>query len=210
MADKATNTDRLEFYSDAVIAISATLLVIDIKVPRIEETAAQAILLNALLKQWSLYLSFVMSFIYIGIAWASHHNMFRYIKRSNHTLLLVNLLFLMCIAFVPFSSALLAEYIGKNGQQTAAFVYLGTLTATALSYNAIWWYATRNHHLIDKDTDPRLVKAMTKEYALSLPLHLIALVLAFFNVFLSLIPILLIYVFYALPSGKKRSITGGA
>ena len=149
------DTDRLEFFSDAVIAIAATLLVIDIKVPRLEG-AARADLWIALINQWPTYFAFVISFFFIGIGWVNHHGMFKYIKRTDHTLLLLNLVFLMFIVLVPFSASLLAEYIGKEGQMTAALIYHGVLAMASLSYNAVWWHSKNNFRLIDKTVDLRL------------------------------------------------------
>jgi len=131
MADDADDTDRLEYFSDAIIAIAATLLVIDLKPPRSERLSGMP-LWEALTHDGPSYVAFAVSFVFIGIAWAAHHDMFRYIRRTTHVLLILNLLFLMAIALQPFSTALVSEYYGKPGERTAALVYYSILLASSL------------------------------------------------------------------------------
>lgn len=88
-------TGRLEAFSDGVLAVAITLLILDIHVPDV-----QTGLLPALLNQWPAYLGYVTSFLVIAIFWANHHNMFRHIQQADYALLLINSLFLMCIAFM--------------------------------------------------------------------------------------------------------------
>jgi uncharacterized membrane protein len=86
-------TGRIEAFSDGVIAVAITLLILDVHVPTV-----QTGLLQALLNQWPAYLGYVTSFLVITIFWANHHNMFRHIQQVDYALLLINSLFLMCIA----------------------------------------------------------------------------------------------------------------
>ena len=104
-----TTTDRLEIFSDAVIAIAITLLVLDIRVPQ----APQGQLLHALGRQWPSYAAYVLSFAVIGIMWVSHHSMFERIREIDRGLLFSNLLLLLGIAFLPFPTPLLAEYAAE-------------------------------------------------------------------------------------------------
>src|SRR5438445_1319433 len=90
------DTGRIEAFSDGVIAVAITLLILDVHVPNVKTG-----LLQALLNQWPTYLGYVASFLVITIFWANHHNMFRHIQQVDYALLLINSLFLMCIAFIP-------------------------------------------------------------------------------------------------------------
>src|SRR4026208_1252672 len=119
MVHPQRETDRLEYFSDAVIAIAATLLSVDLKAPRADALSGTT-LLEALIQRWPSYLAFAVSFLFIGISWAAHHDMFNYVRRTNHIMLILNLIFLMGIALQPFSTALLAEHIGEEGERTAA------------------------------------------------------------------------------------------
>src|SRR5690349_23058826 len=83
-------TGRIEAFSDGVIAVAITLLILDVHVPEV-----QTGLLQALLIQWPTYLGYVTSFLVIVIFWANHHTMFRYIQQVDYALLLINAFFLM-------------------------------------------------------------------------------------------------------------------
>ena len=201
MADDAGDTDRTEYFSDAIIAIAATLLVVDLKPPR-SENLAGATLWDALAHDSPNFVAFVVSFVFIGIAWAAHHDMFRYIRRTNHVLLILNLIFLMAIALQPFSTALVAEHYGKPDERTAALVYYGILLSASLSYNAVWWYAVQSG--LVSDLDPQLLRALSLEHVAAPVLHAVALVVAIWSVPLSLIPLGLVYLLFALPRVTER------
>src|SRR5262245_38882671 len=96
---KEPDTMRLETFSDAVIAIAITLLVLEIRVPHVEE-ASPAELWELLRELWPNYLGFLISFITLGVMWANHCAIFSYIGRTNHVFTLINLFLLLCIAFI--------------------------------------------------------------------------------------------------------------
>ena len=100
--DGDNDTGRIEAFSDGVFAIAITLLVIEIAVPHLENGPEGTTLFEALMGQWPSYLGYVISFLQIGVVWANHHNRFTHIVRSDHTFLFLNILFLMCVAFIPF------------------------------------------------------------------------------------------------------------
>jgi uncharacterized membrane protein len=141
--------ERLIFFSDAVIAIAITLLVLDLRLPEAssESLAAQLGDLS------SSFLSFFMSFAVIGLFWEAHHRLFGFIERYDRTLLWLNLAFLFLIAFLPFPTSVL----GKHWSTTAIFLYAGTLTATGIARSALWRYAV-SHRLIDPGLEPAVVK----------------------------------------------------
>ena len=89
------DTGRIEAFSDGVFAIAITLLVIEIGVPHVDDASLGATLFGELVEQWPSYLGYVISFLQIGVIWANHHNRFRFITRSDHILLFLNILFLM-------------------------------------------------------------------------------------------------------------------
>jgi len=145
-------TERLEIFSDGVIAIAITLLVLDIKVP----DAQPGELLNALGVQWPAYVAFVLSFTVIGIMWVSHHSMFERIRHVDRGLLFTNLLLLLGIAFLPFPTSLLAEYTKQGGSNShiAAAIYSATMAAIGLAFLAIWVYLDRHPVLLVEGVEP--------------------------------------------------------
>lgn len=202
MVDDAGDTDRTEYFSDAIIAIAATLLVVDLKPPR-SENLTGATLWDALAHDSPNFVAFAVSFVFIGIAWAAHHDMFRYIRRTNHVLLILNLIFLMAIALQPFSTALIAEHYGKPDERAAALVYYGILLAVSLSYNAVWWYAVQSG-LVSDDLDPQLLRRLSLEHIAAPVLHAVALVVAMWSVPLSFIPLGMVYLLFTLPRVTDR------
>lgn len=187
-------TDRLEYFSDAVVAIAATLLATQLPKPETETG-----LLQAIVKQWPSYAAFAASFLFICIAWSNHHDMFIYIRQTDQYLLILNILFLMFVTLQSFTTGLLARHVGKPDERTAALIYHATLVLMTLFYNCIWWYAIRANEILKEHTDTSLIRSLTKEYAIAPALHLAALIICLWSVPFSIIPILLLYVYFALP-----------
>jgi uncharacterized membrane protein len=147
ITENGRELDRIVFFSDAVFAIAITLLVLDIHVPEIPERLVYEQLPGRLLALWPKYLSYVLSFVVILMYWMAHHITFRAIKRYDRTLIWLNSLFLMCIAFLPFPTSLLGEY-GDN--QLAVAIYAASLAVARLLLTAVWWHASSGHRLIDE------------------------------------------------------------
>ena len=196
-ADDIKETARIEAFSDGVFAIAITLLVLDLKVPHdLPETAG---LSRALLNQWPAYLAFITSFATIGIMWINHHRLFALIKRSDHSLLVLNGLLLLFVTFVPFPTAIVAEYVRGRDQHVAAIVYSGTFTMLAIIFNLLWRYASYHNRLLDRRADPHAVRAITWAYSFGPGLYLVSFVLAFINVAASLAVTGALAIFFALP-----------
>jgi len=156
----SATTQRLEAFSDAVLAIAITLLVLEIAVPE----SRPGHLFDDLLDAWPSYVAFVLSFVVIGIMWVSHHSMFERIARVDRGLLFVNLLLLLGIAFLPFPTALLAEYAEEGGSNAsvAAAVYSATMVGIGLAFTAMWVYLDRHRDLLVEGLDPSLLQRSVK------------------------------------------------
>jgi uncharacterized membrane protein len=141
-----TGTDRLEIFSDAVIAIAITLLVLDIKVPN----AKDGQLAHDLWQKWPSYVAYVLSFAVIGIMWVSHHSMFERIHHVDRRLLFYNLWLLLGIAFLPFPTALLADYARQGGANShaAAAIYSATMMFIGFAFLAIWLHLAHRPYLL--------------------------------------------------------------
>jgi uncharacterized membrane protein len=141
---RAIAFERIGFFSDAVIAIAITLLALEIRLPAHEGEISNLDLFHSLLSIWHLYSAFIVSFIVIGLTWVGHHKRFELIKRYDNWLLGSNLLFLMVIAFIPFPTAVLAEY----GGATATILYAGTMVALGAISVVQWRYVSKGHRLL--------------------------------------------------------------
>jgi uncharacterized membrane protein len=115
---------RLVSFSDAVFAITVTLLVLEIRPP-----TDYSNLLHELVALWPSYLAYALTFLFIGQVWANHHVMFDHIRAADRVILLLNTLLLMIVAFLPFATSVLAGAVRSgHGLRTAVVVYGIVLT----------------------------------------------------------------------------------
>jgi uncharacterized membrane protein len=197
-------TSRLEAFSDGVFAIAMTLLVLDIRVPPAGPGAPP--LGPALLHQWPAYLGFVTSFATIGIMWINHHMNFTLIRRTDHALLVLNGLLLLGVTSLPFSTGLVAAYVGHTGAHVAAAVYAGTFLFIALIWSGLWRYARTRGHLLGPGADDRRVEAVTRAYRPAVLWYLLAFLAAFVNALASLAIIAGLAVYFAVvPLSPQRA-----
>ncbi len=127
----------MESFSDGVIAVAITLLVLGIRVPDPNATPRHS-LISELGQQWPSYAAYVVSFVTIGIIWINHHAMIDRLQQSDHVILILNLLLLMSIGVLPFATDLMATYLREpSGQSTAAAIYGGSLLLMALAFSVL-------------------------------------------------------------------------
>ena len=207
MSAATSETARVEAFSDGVFAIAITLLVLEIRVPEPEAAARAGGLVRALAALWPSYLGYLISFVTIGIMWANHHAIYQYIRRSDRYFLLINVVFLMCIAFIPFPTAVLAAYLPvTEGRQAAVAYYSATYVATALAYNALWWYGAWGRRLLGHDADPVAVRTISRRYLVGPAAYGVSLALAFVNVWASLAVHGVLAAFYLLPERRSGAM----
>src|SRR5438105_7811792 len=127
-------TSRLETFADGVLAIAATLLILDVSV-------SGSPLSTQLGPAWPSYVAYMVSFLTIGIIWVNHHAIMDQVARCDRTFLIVNVFFLMVVAFIPFPTRLVAQHLRGDGAEAAAITYGITLTLTAVFFNILWFYA---------------------------------------------------------------------
>jgi uncharacterized membrane protein len=133
---------RIGAFSDGVFAFAITLLILAIRIPHPTDADAQQGLLALLTGQWRSYLAFVLSFLLVGINWTNHRVMFATFARTDHTLVWLNLLYLMLgVAFMPIPTAVLGAWLGSPHNEVVAAVFYGAAaTVGGLVYNLVWWY----------------------------------------------------------------------
>ncbi|MEX0683896.1 MAG: TMEM175 family protein [Dehalococcoidia bacterium] len=136
--DAHSSTHRVEAFSDGVFAIAITLLIIEIAVPHLEGDESLG---DKLRELWPSYAAYVLSFITIGIYWANHHSFFELFRRTNHIFLMLNVVFLMAVAFLPFPTTVLGDYLKDDANRDSAvtFYALGLLMP-AVGWCALWSY----------------------------------------------------------------------
>ena len=193
-----SETERIEAFSDGVFGIAMTLLVIEIKVPARELVAAHG-LAHALIGLWPSYLAFVTSFATILAIWVHHHWLFSLITRNDHPFLYWNGLLLLFVTFVPFPTALLAEYLLHPDARVAANLYTGTFLAISLAFDALWRHASTRLLEVEATTAKRREAAqITRRYRFGPPLYLLAFGVSFASEAWSIALCLLLALFFAL------------
>jgi uncharacterized membrane protein len=173
--------DRIKAFSDGVFAIALTLLILQVKVPSPSQITGEADLQSFLLQQWPAYLSYALSVVIIGLYWVAHHGLFHYIRRANRMLLWLNILFLLCVTFIPFPAALMGEF---STYRTSVVIYGASLAAAGLVFDLMRWYATHQHRLVDKDLHPQVIRTARRRNLTGPLIYLLGIIVSFipFNI----------------------------
>ena len=136
---------RIDAFSDGVFAIAATLLVLDIGLRGDPEQD----MLGALLAAWPSYLAYVISFLTIGWVWIGHTAITAHIAHADGMFARLNLLLLLVVAFLPFPTSVMAEYVGhRDPERVAVLLYGATLLAISLLLGGLWRYAVSTRELL--------------------------------------------------------------
>jgi uncharacterized membrane protein len=170
--------NRLINFSDAVIAIAITLLVLEIRLPEGVRGLPDDVITREVLSLWPAYLGYFTSFWVIGLYWLAHHRIFRAIRYYDRRLMMINLAFLFTVAFMPFPTALLFDY---GGVLIAVLLYAGTLMLAGLSLVGLWLYASHDHRLITPTLEPDAIRNITRGLLAAPGVFLLSIVVAFFN-----------------------------
>jgi uncharacterized membrane protein len=172
---------RLEAFSDGVIAILITIMVLELKVPHGDDLAALA-------KVWPVLTSYVLSFVYLGIYWNNHHHMLHMVSHINGKVLWANLHLLFWLSLVPFTTAWMGE---NHFAATPTAVYGGNLLLAGVSFVIL-----ERTIIAAQGKGSKLLEAIGKDWKgiASMVLYLCAIPLAFVNEWISRG----IYVFVAL------------
>jgi TMEM175 potassium channel family protein len=202
--DEERETERIEAFSDGVFGIAMTLLVIEIKVPSHELVAANG-LAQSLAALWPSYLAFLTSFVTVLVIWVHHHGIFALIRRHDHPFLYWNGFLLLFVTFMPFPTALLAEYLLHPEARVAANLYTGTFLAISLAFDALWRHASVRLLSADATGAKREEAAqITKQYRFGPPLYFVAFGVSFVSEAWSVGLCLLLALFFALRGWPGR------
>jgi uncharacterized membrane protein len=200
------STSRLEAFSDGVFAIAITLLVLDIHVPE----PGGGSLGHELLAQWPSYAAYVISFLTIGIIWINHHAAFSRLRAVDHSILILNLLLLLSVGILPFTTSLMATYLKEgSGEDLAAAIY----GASFLLMGAIFILANRQilfrrPQLLREPIPPEAAGRTLRFAALGQIPYVLAVLLAFVSPYITLAICAACAVYYALPVASRAGDQG--
>ena len=169
-------TNRLEAFSDGVFAVAITLLILEINVPEGEH------LWHQLKEEWPSFASFFVSFWVIGIIWVNHHGLLDHLKRTDRPVLYLNLLVLMTVVFIPFSTALMADHL-KSGadEKVAALVYALAFLAMGIAFDLFWTYIVKHRRELGVEIPDEEVRRMSLGFMIGSPFYAVAVIMAFIS-----------------------------
>ena len=154
-SERDPRLDRLFALTDGVYAIALTLLAIELALPEASAHLHGEALLQSILGTWPKVLSFLTSFTSIAIFWHGNHRAFHYLLRLDGRLTYLMFLQLLCIAFIPFPTAVVGEHVSDPVAQE---FYFGAILVTGLATLALWWYASSEPRLVDPELHPRVIR----------------------------------------------------
>ena len=165
-------------FSDAVFAFAITLMALSIDLQDLPSNLTQTELLDKLYDLFPQFESYVISFAIIAIFWVSYHQVFNHIKGSHITMVYLNLLFLLLVTLLSLSTSLVINY-GTYQIPYVIYCFIVIMTSTLLA--TIWWHATRNKRLVDKNLHPFFIKGVLVNL-MSIPIvFTISIIISFVN-----------------------------
>lgn len=193
------NKNRLEAFSDGVFAIVITLLILEIKIPVVDKARLNHSLIEIIPK----ILAFILSFIIIGMYWVAHHTMIQFLEKTDRTVLWLNLLILLTVAFIPFPTALLGEY---PYERTPVILYGISLSCVNISLLLFWKFITWKNRFVKQNLPRSLSRFVILIQLTPVVFYLIAIALSYVNITLSYIIYFFVPLFFILPNPliKKR------
>jgi uncharacterized membrane protein len=199
-------TARIEAFSDGIFSIAATLLVLELKPP-----PAHMPFWQGMETLWPGYVSFVLSFFFIGIMWINHHRLFVHIERADDLLMAVNLLVLLGVVFVPYPTSLMATSITSGDPVYArdvAILYNAGYLGIAVLFNLLW-FVCRQRKVLDHYLGVEYVHEATLQYAIGLVCYGACLLMTWWSVNLSLAMNAVIALWFLLPPRQRvRTLPG--
>ena len=189
-------TTRLEAFSDGVLAIIITIMVLELKVPHSADLDTLRPLLPA-------FLSYVLSFVYLGIYWNNHHHMMHAVKHVTGGVLWANLHLLFWLSLLPFVTGWMGE---NHFGQWPSVLYGCVLLMNAVAYTILTWTIIR-----EEGTDSLLHKAVGNDFKgnLSLALYIVALPLPFFVPWAAQVIFVIVALIWLVPDRRIERVLPG-
>jgi uncharacterized membrane protein len=196
-------TNRLEAFSDGVFAVAITLLVLEIEVPGGEN------LWHDLKEEWPSFAAFAVSFWVIGIIWVNHHGVIDHLRRADRGVLYLNLLVLMTVVFIPFSTELFAVHL-KSGadEKVAAIVYSSSFLAMGVSFGLLWTYVTSHREALGVSLTDEEVRSTRRSFLIGNPIYALAFAMSFVSPEAVLAIVALVAFYYAIV-GMRSPVESG-
>jgi uncharacterized membrane protein len=164
----SSETFRVEAFSDAVIAIAITLLVLELDIP----AASDGHLGSAIVREWPSYMAYLISFLTVGGLWLNHHALFNCLKATSPLLLRINLLLLLLIAFLPFPTKVMSYDMQVNWtSEIHAVLFYGLCVLACRLLLGAMWHSAKREGLIDANVADDHMQRLASSRKLSTALY---------------------------------------
>jgi uncharacterized membrane protein len=197
---------RLEAFSDGVFAVAITLLALNIAVagPGHGESLADQLGLH-----WPAFVAYVISFFTIGVIWVNHHALLRSVKAVDRTLLFLNLVLLLFVVLIPFSTATAAEYLSKDNwdSRVAMALYAGVFVGMSAGFGGIFEW-TLHSERVYQPVPPERRWAARIRFLGGAAVYAVAVVIALFSAYAAFALMGLVAVYYTFERTPAPSESG--
>lgn len=193
-SDRLAETSRVEAFSDGVLAIALTLLVLDLRAPD-----GRGHFAHALLDQWQSYVAFLAAFLNISAIWVNHHDLFSRVRGVDARLMSANLLILLVASLFPFPAAVISSSMrsGSTSDQLAAillYALVGFLLP--LAWLIVYGYLARTPRLLVDDSEVVYIRRSSRRAVLGAAVYAVAAALAFIEPLISLVAFVVLPMFF--------------
>jgi len=192
-------TERIEFFSDAVIAIIITLMVLEIHLPKIEDSETSTQVFHQLKEILPNIFAFMISFAVLGVYWVNHHQFYKAVEYADWKLLWYNLHFLFWCSLIPLSTALLAEGFDKPAITT---LYGLNMLTSGGAFALMHMHTVRNGLFIT-NLSPKILRKIKRVNILSTCLYVIAIFAGYLSVYISIVIFALVPALYFFPQNVE-------
>ncbi|TDQ25566.1 TMEM175 family protein [Tenacibaculum caenipelagi] len=188
-------TGRLEAFSDGVLAIVITIMVLEMKAP--EDTTFKGLLSVA-----PVFISYLLSFIYLGIYWNNHHHLLQVTKKVNGSILWANLHLLFWLSLIPFTTSWIGEH-GHYNEALPVATYGFVLLMSGIAYFILERVLIKYHD--DNYPLSKLCRKGTKDY-ISMIIYLLAVPISFVNTWISIACYIAVALMWLMPERKLEEL----
>jgi uncharacterized membrane protein len=170
--------EQVVSFGDAIFAFAITLMTLSIDIPDLPPNLTESQLLSRLYDMYPQVESYIISFAVIAMFWISYHQVFNFIRESHISMVYLNLLFLLLITFLSITTSLVINY---GSYQIPYVIYSVLVIMTSSLLALIWWHATKDYRLVDKNIHPLFVRGVMANLLLIPFVFAISILVSFFD-----------------------------
>jgi uncharacterized membrane protein len=184
MTETSLELERIVFFTDAVMAIVSTILVIELALPDLSAAELSSQLPEILFSLLPKFISYALSFLIIGSFWVRHHVIFSYIRKYDYRLIWLNIVFLLFLALIPFATGVLGATLFVTA---SVMFYSGVIACASAVFLIMWVYASQDNRLVSPSMSKKAIQHEKRRSILTTTSFLLAVPAALVDVRLGLI-----------------------